>query len=203
MERNRNSAYPPGRVKIVDAVTSLLSEKDFNSITTAEIARTAGVTEGLIYKYFKDKRDLLYQVLREYYDSYLARLERDLAAVEGPLERLRFIIHSTLAIYDSNRVFARILLLEVRNSTDFFQSEAYVLVKRFANEFILDTLVDGVREGEIRSDLDAGTMRLAVMGALEHACLAGIIFNREIDPSVITEKICTILFGGIAARESR
>ena len=56
-------AYPPGRIKIADALRGLLEQKEFNAITTAEIARSAGVTEALIYKYFKDKRDLLHQVL--------------------------------------------------------------------------------------------------------------------------------------------
>lgn len=200
MDRRQNSSYPPGRIKIVDAVTSLLSDKDFSSITTAEIAKTAGVTEGLIYKYFKDKRDLLYQVLKEYFESFLDRIEKDLQGVEMPRQRLKVIIRTTLTIYDANRVFAKIILLEVRNSPEFFNSEAYGLVKRFATGFILNTIEEGVRAGEIRSDLDPSAMRLSVMGALEHACLSGIIFNRELDPAAITESICEILFGGIALR---
>ena len=47
--RNR----PPGRIKIVQALISLLEQKEFNAVTTAEIAKKAGVTEALIYKYFK------------------------------------------------------------------------------------------------------------------------------------------------------
>ena len=57
---------PPGRLEIVASLKTLLAEKDFGAITTAEIAKTAGVTEALIYKYFKDKRDLLHQILSEY-----------------------------------------------------------------------------------------------------------------------------------------
>jgi hypothetical protein len=44
--------YPPGRIKIMDALRSLLEEKEFGAITWAEIGRTASVNEGLIYKYF-------------------------------------------------------------------------------------------------------------------------------------------------------
>ena len=48
--------FPPGRVKIADALRTLLEQKEFNAITTAEISRQAGVTEALIYKYFKESR---------------------------------------------------------------------------------------------------------------------------------------------------
>jgi len=54
----KEKPLPPGRVKITEALKSLLEEKEFGAITTAEIAKNAGVTEALIYKYFKDKRDL-------------------------------------------------------------------------------------------------------------------------------------------------
>ena len=61
---------PPGRIKIVNALISLLEQKEFGAITTAEIAKNAGVTEALIYKYFKDKRDLLHKVLLEYLEQF-------------------------------------------------------------------------------------------------------------------------------------
>ena len=63
---SKEKPLPPGRIKIVRSLKSLLVEKEFSAITTAEIAKTAGVTEPLIYKYFRDKRDLLHQVLSEY-----------------------------------------------------------------------------------------------------------------------------------------
>ncbi|MBE9545213.1 MAG: TetR/AcrR family transcriptional regulator, partial [Proteobacteria bacterium] len=62
----KEKPLPPGRIKIAQALKYLLEEKEFSAITTAEIAKNAGVTEALIYKYFKDKRDLLHQVLSEY-----------------------------------------------------------------------------------------------------------------------------------------
>ncbi len=62
-------SQPPGRIKIMNALRSLLEEKEFSAITWAEIAQTAGVNEGLIYKYFKDRRNLLHQVLKEYLEG--------------------------------------------------------------------------------------------------------------------------------------
>ena len=88
----KTSGFPPGRIKIGDSLRLLLEKKDFGSITTAEIAKTAGVTEALIYKYFKDKRDLLYQVLREYLEHYDERFELDVKGIKGALNKLRKVI---------------------------------------------------------------------------------------------------------------
>ena len=136
-------AFPPGRIKIAEALKRLLAEKEFSAITTAEIARTAGVTEGLIYKYFEDKRDLLHKVLAEYVQHYLTRAERDLKGVKGALNRLRKLIRSHINMYATDRVFARILLLEVRNFPDYFKSEEYQIVRRYGK--ILLKIIRGGR----------------------------------------------------------
>ncbi len=52
MKSSRDKHVPPGRLKITQALKTLLEHKEFNGITTAEISRRAGVTEALIYKYF-------------------------------------------------------------------------------------------------------------------------------------------------------
>ena len=147
----KSRPYPPGRIKIADSLKSLLMEKPFNAITTAEIARTAGVTEALIYKYFEDKRGLLHQVLKEYLEQYLIQFELDLKGIKGALNKIRKLIWGHLNVYSTNRVFARILLLEVRNYPDYYQSETYKLIQIYSKVF-LDILEEGVSSGEIRKE---------------------------------------------------
>lgn len=187
---------PPGRVKIMDALRSLLSEKDFSTITVAEIARTAGVTEALIYKYFDDKRDLLHQVLAEYLDHYLTQTERDLKGIKGALNKLRKLIWAHLTMYGEDRVFARILLLEVRNYSEYFSSDAYGIVRRYY-DMLRDIIVQGVAEGEIRSTIPVPVICQVVFGGIEHLSLPGIIFNRSISPDELTDHLCEIIFNGI------
>lgn len=190
-------AYPPGRIKIVEALQTLLKTKDFSAITTAEIAKNAGVTEALIYKYFKDKRDLLYQVLAEYLEDYLVDAERDLKGIKGALNKLRKSIWTHINAYATDRVFAKILLLEVRSFSDYYKSEPYKLVKQYSN-ILLGIISEGVADGEIRKDLTPEFIRQIIMGSIEHVCLSGVAFNRSLSPDELTEDICRFIFNGIA-----
>jgi AcrR family transcriptional regulator len=189
--------HPPGKTKIMAALRLLLEEKEFVSITTAEIAKTAGVTEALIYKYFQDKRDLLHQVLAEYLSFFISQAETDVRGTKGALNQLRKLIYSHISMYAYNRVFARILLLEVRNYPDYFSSDAYRMVKRYTS-FLLALIEKGSEEGSIRSDIHATAIRQTILGAIEHACLAGTIFSRAIDPDRVSDEVCQIIFRGIA-----
>ena len=189
-------AFPPGRIRIADALRSLLRKKDFGSITTAEIAETAGVTEALIYKYFKDKRDLLYQVLREYLEHYDPQIKNDLRGIKGALNKLRKLMYSHLDVYAKDRVFAKILLLQVRSFSDYYTSEPYLLVKRFSG-LLLDIIREGIEKGEIRDDIDPRTIRQVIMGAIEHVCLTSVIFDRPIQPETLGDSLCELVFKGI------
>jgi len=192
-------AYPAGRTKIVEAMKALLERKEFGAITTAEIARSAGVTEALIYKYFQDKRDLLHQILGEYLEQYFVQFQTDLKGIKGALNKLRKLIWGHLNVYSTNRVFARILLLEVRNYPDYYRSETYERVKRYSN-VLLDILEEGVAEGAVRTDVSAKFLRQVILGSMEHVCLTGIIFQREIEPDALTEELCRFIFQGIETR---
>ena len=44
----------------------LICEKGFYNVTTIDIAKDAGVSTGIIYQYFKDKKDILINGLKEY-----------------------------------------------------------------------------------------------------------------------------------------
>jgi TetR/AcrR family fatty acid metabolism transcriptional regulator len=193
---SKTKSVPPGRIKIMQALKLLLERKEFGAVTTAEIAKQAGVTEALIYKYFKDKRDLLHQVLREYLEQYQVQVENDLKGIKGALNKLRKLIWSHINVYATNRVFAKILLLEVRNHPDYYKSETYVLVKIYSDT-VLQIIEDGVRNREIRQDLDPKLIRLGIIGSIEQVCLSGVVFGREISPDDITENLCEFIFSGI------
>ena len=189
-------AWPPGRIKIADALRVLLEKKDFGAITTAEIARTAGVTEALIYKYFKDKRDLLYQLLSEYLEHYDVQFERDLKGIKGALNKLRKLIWSHINVYATDRVFAKILLLDVRSFSDYYTSETYKLVRKYT-EILLEIIQEGIKTQEIRDDIPPVFLRQAILGSIENVCLTRVVFSQKISPDDLTEKLCKFVFKGI------
>jgi AcrR family transcriptional regulator len=196
--KHKGNTNPPGRQKIIEALTQLMQAKDFNSVTTAEIAEKAGVTEGLIYKYFNSKKDLLYQVLNDLFTQFNQTILKRIADKSSAIEQLEIIICSSIEYYTAHRVFARILLLEVRNSQDFFTSEAYERVRTYAR-LILDAIRKGIGQGDIKPDIDPQILRKVIIGAIEHACLGEIIFSRELDAQAITQSISTIIFNGAKA----
>ena len=55
--------------KIIESGFELICEKGYYNTNTAEIAKNAGVSTGIVYQYFKDKHDIFIDALKKYADS--------------------------------------------------------------------------------------------------------------------------------------
>ena len=55
--------------RIIESGFELICEKGYYHTNTAEIAKNAGVSTGIVYQYFKDKHDILIEALEKYADD--------------------------------------------------------------------------------------------------------------------------------------
>jgi TetR/AcrR family fatty acid metabolism transcriptional regulator len=194
-----NQSDPPGKIKIAEALRVLLKEKDFNSITTADISRTSGVNEALIYRYYKDKRGLLHDVLAKYLEDYIEKMELNRKGIKGAVNNLRKLIWDMIYLHHKDRVFSKILLLEVRNFRGYWESETYQIVRQYSNS-MLNLIKEGIDAGELRDDIPPSHIRQIILGAIEHLCLPGVIFGHDISPDKMTDDICDVIFEGIVKK---
>jgi AcrR family transcriptional regulator len=193
---------PPGKIKIAEALRILLKKRDFNSITTADISRTAGVNEALIYRYYKDKRGLLHAILADYLQNYIETMELNRKGIKGAVNKLRKLIWDMIYLHHKDRVFSKILLLEVRNFRGYWESETYQIVRQYSKS-MLDLIEEGVESGELRDDISSSHIRQIILGAIEHLCLPAVIFDYKIEPDKMTDDICHAIFEGILNKDDK
>ena len=61
--------------KIIEAGLKIFGEKGYYNTNTAEIAKVAGVSTGIVYSYFKDKKDILLQVIKLYFKNVFSPIQ--------------------------------------------------------------------------------------------------------------------------------
>ncbi len=76
------------RAQIVEAAVRLFSERGYFQSTIDDIADEIKLSKGLIYRYFKDKNDLLFYSLRHVHEKYRPEVIPELIAEVGPLAAL-------------------------------------------------------------------------------------------------------------------
>src|SRR5258705_3298420 len=66
------------REHLIDNAEKLLAERPAATVTTRDIARAAGVSDGVLYNYFSDKHELIVAALLRRFTDLLARFAADL-----------------------------------------------------------------------------------------------------------------------------
>ena len=102
------------REDILQTSLHLFAEKGFHGTSMRDIARSADITEGLIYHYFESKRDLFRAIIDEY--SFLPLL-RTLPQLAEQLDLRALLIVLARGFFDvmrQNTEITRLLLQEVQ-----------------------------------------------------------------------------------------
>ncbi len=74
------------RNRIIDAGYQLFCEKGYHNTNTAEIAKLAGVSTGIVYNYFKDKKDIFMDVIELYESSITYPIYETIRQLDKPID---------------------------------------------------------------------------------------------------------------------
>ncbi len=149
----RQAAKIRTRQKVLDAARTLFAERGYDAATIRDIAKGAGMSTGAVFANFQDKAELFECVFSEEMDGLLADIQTA-AAKEGRVaERLA---EGLTAGY--HRSLAHLPLMQAMIARSWFQPEdADARSREFVKPIIgaiIDVLQAGIRDGELRQDLD-------------------------------------------------
>jgi len=102
------------REDILQASLKLFAEKGFHGTSMRDIARAADITEGLIYHYFTNKRDLFTAIIEEHSFLPLLRSLPDLGEWLDTRELLLVLARGFFDVLHRNEDLTRLLLQEVQ-----------------------------------------------------------------------------------------
>lgn len=181
---------------IVEAATTVFGAKGYEAASIAEIARTADVSDGLIYRYFSNKRDLLYRVLEAFYERVVAALEKEAANGTSFEERLHALVRRHLGNFVADRELCRLFLSEVRVASDYKGSTIQNLNRRYVS--VLTALIEaGIEQGEVKADASPRLVRNVIFGAIEHIAWPYVNGDGKLDVAETAKAVTALIYGGI------
>ena len=187
---------------ILSAATRVFSEKGYSSASITDIAQAADISDGLIYKYFENKRDLLEHVLTSFYEKTIEDLESKVARGKSFDARLYILVSEHLSVFIADIDLCRLFISEVRTASDYRGSAIQQLNRRYTS--VLLKIVDqGIADGEIQSDLDPRLIRDMLFGAIEHSSWRHVRGIRPLDVPRIARSMTDILLNGLAIRRRK
>jgi TetR/AcrR family fatty acid metabolism transcriptional regulator len=186
------------RESIIQAAIEVFSKKEFKTASISEIARKAGIADGTIYQYFRNKEDLFFSIPIEKTNEFRSQLELHLEGISGASNKIRKFVWYFLYFFKTNPGYGRILMLEMRVSKSFVKTETYDFLKQSVSQ-VMDIIREGQNEGVIRQDTDIYILRHLILGTLEHMVTRWLLKDEKYDLLEHHQEVSRILIDGLRA----
>ncbi len=166
------------RSRIIEAAVEVFAEKGFRAARVSDIARSAGVADGTIYLYFKNKEDLLLVIFEEKMEDLLLNLQASLHGIDDPVERMRAYARHHFQSIQDRPALAQVFQVELRQSHRFLRE--YRPEKLWQYLGVFGELVrDGQDHGVIRDDVDPFLAQWAFFGALDEISIQWVLARKR------------------------
>lgn len=159
------------REGIIISTIEALNEVGLQSLSTKIIAKKEGVSEGTLFRHFKNKTEIMLAVL-EYFGQYDDDIiEGSINRKLNPVETIRYFMEAYSEYYENYPAITAIVQLYDCLMCDFQLSDKMraILIKRYT--FILHTIKEAQKQGLIRADADSENLSDLITGGGRDICL--------------------------------
>ena len=132
--------------KIKRAALELFVAKGVDGTGVREIAKAAGITEGAIYRHFKGKDEMVWQLFNAHHTEYAAKINQLQSEQTGIADKLDAMVRGFCRFYDADETVFRFLLLVQHGQLSKVELDTMTPVT-----VVRDVIQDGLDAGEIKA----------------------------------------------------
>jgi TetR/AcrR family transcriptional regulator, fatty acid metabolism regulator protein len=183
--------------RILDAATRVFARKGYFAARVSDVAKKAGVADGTIYLYFRNKEDILVRLFDEVMSEHVSQAREAVRALPSAPERLRTIAERHLAVLGGNRDLAVVFQVELRQSTHFMERFTGSWLRDYFD--LLHEVIDaGQRDGTLRADFDRRLAAKALFGALDEMVTSWLLSDRRYSLQDLAAPVVDLFLRGAA-----
>lgn len=163
--------------KILDAAIEAFAESGYYQCQVSKIARLAGVADGTIYLYFKNKEEILIRLFQERMGDFIDRIRTELADCQTTRKRLRTIISTHFSYMENNRSLAVVTQLELRQPNPSLRAAISGPLREYFR-LIEEVIQEGIDRQEVAS-VNLRVARQVIFGTLDEATTDWLLARAE------------------------
>jgi TetR/AcrR family fatty acid metabolism transcriptional regulator len=184
--------------QILEAAVKVFARQGFHQSTVAQIAKEAGVADGTIYLYFKNKDDILVQFFsfraKQVFESFREEVDR----AETSSDKLRNLVRRHLAEFQRDRDGAVVYQVETHQNSRLAEAQIKEMSKMY-RDLISEIIEQGQQEGTIRKDLYVGLVKRFIIGAVDEVINTWLHADGEYDLVSMADPLVELFMKGIGS----
>lgn len=190
----------PKYMQIIDAAVIAIAENGYHQAQVSKIAKQAGVADGTIYLYFKNKEDILISLFEEKMGNFVEKIEEMIAGKHSAAEKLLIMIKAHFQMLSDDHHLAIVTQLELRQSNKELRLKINDILKGYL-KLIERIVLEGKETGEFSIDLDVRLARQMIFGTIDETVTSWVMNEEKFDLYALAPSVHHLLINGFGSRE--
>lgn len=188
----------PKYKQIIDAAVVVIAENGYHQAQVSKIAKQAGVADGTIYLYFKNKEDILISVFEDKMGLFVGNLKNIIKDGTSSSEKLLKMVENHFRVMAKDHHLAIVTQLELRQSNKDIRLKINAVLKEYLI-LVDEILVEGLENGEFDEELDIRLARHMVFGTIDETITTWVMNEQKYDLLKLAPKVHKLLLSGMKA----
>ena len=189
---NHNDKYH----RILEAAIQVFAEQGFFQATVSQIAARAGVADGTIYLYFKNKEDILVHFFSYKTKQVFDRFRQEVNKADTAVDKLRNLIRIHLEEFQRNKEMAVVYQAEIHQKSRLVEAQIREMAKMYFG-IVTEIVEQGQIEGYVRKDLYVGLVKRFILGAVDEVINTWLHSEDQYDLALMADPLVELFFKGI------
>lgn len=186
--------------RILEAAVKVFAEQGFYQSTISKIAREAGVADGTIYLYFKNKDDILVQFFTYKTKLVFDRFREEVDKADNCYDKLRNLIRRHLEEFQNDRNMAVLYQAETHQNSRLVEEQIKEMSKLYL-DIVSEIVEQGQEEGRIRKDIYVSLVKRFIIGGVDEVINTWLHSGGKYDLVSMADPLVDLFIRGIGNAE--
>ncbi len=183
--------------QIMAAVLKILGAEGVQGLTTARIAGEVGFSEAALYKYFKNKEEIISGALDVMLEHLKKEKKLDKKRHGTPIDKILALYRNHVFILESQPGFYRLIYSDELHISSGKLKKKLKKIHNGFNKIVTSHIEDAKKEGLVRKDADEESVSLAISGCVQSAFMAHTVLEKKEGLGDMTMEMIQLVLGGI------
>ncbi|UOQ94080.1 TetR family transcriptional regulator [Halobacillus shinanisalinarum] len=187
----------PKYKQIIDAAVVVIAENGYHSSQVSKIAKKAGVADGTIYLYFKNKEDILISLFQDKMGQLIEKIELETTSRQTAEEKLLTLVQTHFEQLAADHHLAIVTQLELRQSNKELRYKINEVLKGYM--IVIDQILDeGIKEKIFRDNLNRKLVRQLIFGMMDEAITNWVMKEQRYNIVDQAKDVHSFIINGLA-----
>ncbi|MDQ0230977.1 TetR/AcrR family transcriptional regulator [Metabacillus malikii] len=187
----------PKYMQIIDAAVIVIAENGYHQAQVSKIAKQAGVADGTIYLYFKNKEDILVSMFREKMGEFIEKIEAEIKSETTASNKLYALIKTHFSLLAADHHMAIVTQLELRQSNKELRLRINEVLKGYFN--VIDHIIKtGMDSGEFNPIINHRIARQMIFGTIDEVVTTWVMNEQKYELEKQVDPVHALIVNGFA-----